>query len=133
MSALIFNRNTMPSFWEGCNSRTHSRSVAVLCTAGAGAIAALGSAPCMTAPERRARGADGPSQPIQCETVLRLLPDCRRIMPDCRQRTENTDPNVTAERFSRSASKIPFRVASYKAATMCGLKRIIRIKRLFHR
>ncbi len=46
-------------FWEGCNSRTHSRSVAVLCTAGADVIAALASAPCMIAAKRRVRGASG--------------------------------------------------------------------------
>ncbi len=49
----------MPSFWEGCNSRTHSRSVAVLCTAGVGVIAALASAPYMIAAKRRVRGASG--------------------------------------------------------------------------
>ncbi len=43
----------------GCNSRTHPRSVAVLCTAGVGVIAALDSAPCMTAAKRRANGVGG--------------------------------------------------------------------------
>ncbi len=49
-------------FWEGCNSRTHSRSVAVLCPAGAYVIAALDSVHCMTAPKRRARGVSGPGR-----------------------------------------------------------------------
>ncbi len=59
MSALIFNRNMLPSFMGGCNPRTHSSSVAVLCTASADVIAALDSVHCMTAPKRRARGVGG--------------------------------------------------------------------------
>ena len=55
----------------GCNLRTHSRSVAVLCTAGADIIAALDSVHCMIAAKRRARGADGLS--AQCLSFMTRL------------------------------------------------------------
>ncbi len=66
-------------FWEGCNSRTHSRSVAALCTAGADVIAVLDSAPCMTAAKRRARGVGGLS--VKCLSSMTRLGSVNERQP----------------------------------------------------
>ncbi len=71
-------------FWEGCNSRTHLRSVAVLCTAGVGVIAALASAPYMIAAKRRVRGASGLSAKcLSSMTKLGSINECQPRRP-CR-------------------------------------------------